>query len=632
MRLVKSLTQKTLLLALIILWSPVSLWSQVDTSRGDHETHTLVFHDLSELLPGEAVRWNIGKPMMLIPFYPFSHFDAGTEENLRRLADTQGDNLVDMMFRIIGEERFDHNGLSLNRVGRRLAVTGPAALQSEVAKVLQFMKQHLCRKIELNVDLYIAADAAQSLLADKAAVERAVQAGKLEPLMSAVETAALNQLVTIRSGRSTPVVWDFDPEIAQGSFVSEPIINPLFTGIKLQARPFLAAKDGKLIVNLACIASRLTEAIGFRDLECSGRLTFDNGFHDISENQIIDDPQIEFASLATTVVVESGRPVVFATAFPHRQGLGSLVGVLTARWLSPASVPSRSVSAGGTALCALDCSHLQAILELPKGYGLMTNLLWERDRSERYHGEGECVYLGPKGLLFKRPRLLELDFLMEEVMPAWTEEAGENAWFYDFGRVLFHVGSGGVHDRLAALFNQTFSASNAESMRLELLVTAVGGPALHHDAGKILKTGHLIGAVSVPVKSGGKLATLAGLQGLTVEGYDVDVANEAACPNPNVNSFLDGMQLVIKHDPSIGGAVSADHLSIGLVLNRLVEFRSLGMSNKRGKLTGTIDLPVFERGTIEASCAIDGQLHLLGTVLSGEGESTIYVLGRAKKL
>jgi len=546
------------------------------------------------------------------------------------------DSIEYLLYSIVGGEQFEYDGVHMGSLGKdKLLVTGPESIHRIVSHVLAIAENHLNRKITIDVEIYKAETETSLESDDVSSIRQAADAGTLRLVLKQQCRTVPGGFAEISTEKTGPLILDYDPEIAQSSLAYETVIREISTGLTISLRPF-AAPDGRtLLVGLHGLYSEIINAEMKRDLRFKGRLSTSDKIDIISVSNSVDSPAIEFASLATVVPLEPEKTAVIRTAFPHQSGMGSLVILLTAHAPQPAN---RLELGEGLFLSALDFGFLAAENLLPVKFmreGPFCN--------ENFYGT--CPYedctitsLGQRGRMVRRGMDEIFGLMINETIPPGTEydSSGDSFSFdesrgYLLGSLIVFRAEKEFCNKMTQVACRMFSAESA-LLNTTVRFIETPGPAVLTDVDEILRKGKLVGVMSLPMLPGGRAASLAGLEGFMVEGYDVDAANEASGPNPRVQRYLDGVFVRLGHHPALSPSTGAGVIQAELYVNRLagpIATRHLG---ENGGMLGVIDQPEFDHGLFQTRFPVDNALHVIGVMVGKRNSknTTIYIVAGSK--
>jgi hypothetical protein len=582
------------------------------------------YYDLSTLpFEGDDDIWETNRS--LIPFHPQRQFlEEGMIDDEVGFCDVEQELIMEVIYTAIGEEHFEHNGALIELTDQGLRVKGSEEIHATVSRIIDFMAALMNRRVSLDVEVY--------------SLEHGTPVGVVEadsglvPLLKTTLQGEIGDLMEISDGISRPIVWDYDPEIAQAAVVSEGNVDSLFVGLDLALRPLIAADGKRVLVALYGRSSRLTQPIMPRDIRNMGRLSNEQGIVELPAAQSLDDPRIEFAGVAGTLITEPGKPALVQACFPHLDGVGSLLVSVTSR-LHPA--PDVIEMPGGLVMSAFDLSHLQAAYHMPFKpllKGLYRHMGFHHFSEYNEHEDSTVTDVGPPFRTSFRQTgdivesLIYGDFFPE--LEEYEDEIGLEVFY--FGDTVFVISPpelrSTLRERLAGMF-----PSPVTTIDVDLRFVEVDGPAVSRSAKDVLEGGTLHGMTAVPMMRGGRATSIAGFEGLAVDTYSVEVANNAAIADPVMVRYMDGAHVQVRHEPGLDPGQSGT-IRTAILVNRLtgpVKSRNLG---DRGGLLGVVDQPSFNQGFIDTRFDADGDPHILGSIsIERDGVlKTLYVIGKAR--
>ncbi|MEW6073536.1 MAG: hypothetical protein AB1726_13210 [Planctomycetota bacterium] len=202
----------------------------------------LEVYDLRPLMPRFDAGPSWSRSLVLAPGNRWRDRESSLAY-LPQVEEGGADVIVDLLTESLGDElRFEGRQISLEAEGR-LLVVAPPAVQERVAATLAAFAAVLASSVQLTVDILDlegslgdAWPAASFLPAE--AVERAIATAlgrggahrRFQVGLSAGRTAGLDQM------RRFPIVFDYDVEIAQGSFVPDPVVLEIEEGVRILLR------------------------------------------------------------------------------------------------------------------------------------------------------------------------------------------------------------------------------------------------------------------------------------------------------------------------------------------------------------------------------------------------------------
>jgi len=600
--------------------------------QGEEESVTRVY-DITTLNLPFYVDGQV-ETLRLAPYAP-------GELDLNDLADENypvfcADRLENLLYTIVGEEQFEHDGISIGSLDdEKLFVTGPESIHRIVSQVLALVDRHLNRKITIDVEVYKAGKDAALAHNDASSIRQAAEEGLLELVLKQQCCSVSGGLSEICTEKKRPVVLDYDNEIAQESIAYEPIISEITTGLSLSLRPFTAPEGGGLLVGLHGIYSEVVNSSLKRDLRIKARVTTDSMMNDIRVSHTVDSPAMEFASLASVIPLEPEKTAVVRSAFPHQSGLGSLVILLTARSMRPVE---RLDLGNGLYLNTLDFDFLAAEVLLPFEFDSEGPFSEYNFLGRDPEHDSTLTSLGRRGRLVHHRAEDIFNLMVEECVPPGSD--------FDFGGDRFSFGDscGFLLGNFVIMrapqdfcdqatgFARGMFAAGSEPVKVDVRFVEAAGPAVLTGVDEILSTGRLAGRLSIPMISGGRAVSLAGLEGFMVYGYDVDVANGSSCPNPRVRRYLDGIFACLVHRPVLAASPAAGVIEAEFYINKLAGPMETCDLGENGGMLGVVDQPEFDYGLLQTRIPLDNGLHVIGTVAGeGDGEATtLYVIAGSR--
>ncbi|MFH1999224.1 MAG: hypothetical protein ABIK28_06065, partial [Planctomycetota bacterium] len=395
-------------------------------------------------------------------------------------------------------------------------------------------------------------------------------------------------------------------------------------------------------------ASSLAQPLAQRALKSDGRCTTNEKIMSLKLADEVDDPQISFASLAATLSITQEAPGVVGLAYYHQNGISSLVIRISGR-VEPAE---EEIDLGeGRTVSAYDVGSLQVRYFIPFFKPDMKNgkpYPWDQYELSRYDLDYDkrihYIYANldlrniepntddPCYCIFGM-RTHQGDFdeymVLQNSASAMADEDSEPEYCMA-GNQFFVVTRARDKDNRSSRFEEV-EKNNPSPISTELLFVDLPGAAIESRVETLMQKGGLQGRMILPMKPGSSMVTVAGLEGIKVDGYDADVASNACVANPNMSTYLDGVVVHLQHLRRTGPGAQPDSLKARICLNRLIEFTSTKDLGGDEGVLGIIDKPRFEKGSMCGEFPCDGKIHILGTLTGerGDQQRTLYVLGRA---
>jgi hypothetical protein len=607
---------------IVTLLVTVSLAAATAAEPGKPENDVARFYDLSACLSRADLNESNLHKLMPMAFRSNASAPYGGQENTA----VSLDQIYSLVYAIIGEEYFEHNGACVEEAGKRLFVKCPEEVHGRVSALLRFLEQRLNQTVKIRIDV-LDREAPLPDDMDAQALRTALDEGRIHPLFSRFDKVRIGDSMRIRSGEVHRVILDYDTEIAQSSAIAEPDTYSFFVGLDIEAKPMLAADGRNIVIGWYSLFSRLAGPIMVRDIKGASRLGTESGLQEFTIGNALDDPRVEFGSLGATLFLKNGQPALVQAAFPHHGGSGNLLLIVSA---SLEGAEETMDLDQGLILAAHDLSFLQAskilLIRQQDGMEWDLDLDWEKSGLPN---EICIMDMGPNQGPYEE--LVDLfshgDYFPELAFDEYAESLNPDV----LGRLFLFKTSAEQYVAFKNLTLEMYQPFSGPADVEVLFVEAAGLPVLT-DAKSVLDQGVRKGAVSLPLMPGARAVSKAGLEGLMISSYDVDVATKACIMDPNTSSYLDGAMVLLEHVPSVS-VNGTGQIRVKMNLNLMKgPMRSLSIA-KYGGLIGILDKPEFEHALLDTYFPVDGGMHLLGSLtLAGEtGMKTLYAVGRVKK-
>ncbi|MBU0753822.1 MAG: hypothetical protein KJ645_01690, partial [Planctomycetes bacterium] len=418
--------------------------------------------------------------------------------------------VVDLLHTLLGNEHFEHNGIRMDLYedGTRLVVEASPDFQAAVAKVIVFLSQRMNRTVNLEVEVFQVTKMISVETDLSISRKQAIADGSLRAIFSRKETVPLDALWQIKEGLVTPIVWDYEPEIAEASTICEPIRKDLYVGLDLAIRPVLAKDGNRILMGIFASFSSLAEPLNIRDLLYEGLITNESGVQKLSLGHAISDPKVEFASLGTVVSVTPGGPEILSVAMPHHMGLGSLVVALSAE---PQPVTDRLDLGEGMICTCHDLGYRQVSRFTPYFINEEEDLDEEFNRNYRiwqasdFQNYESCMELGI-GSKYAQDQVFAF---FEGYLPSRFEDEGEISDPFWVGSQVF-IKSPSLLTEEIGLTYQKMDGFHLSPGKVRIQFIETRGAALIHEAEEVLKAGQLVGWSSTSMIKGGTAFSMAG--------------------------------------------------------------------------------------------------------------------------
>jgi len=399
----------------------------------------------------------------------------------------------------------------------RLVVTAPAETQERIAGLLSGLVAAIAPATTLQVAVLRGTPAA-----DVPAVVDAKTADALDVQLEVVRRVqfalAGRNSATASSFLSGSGVFDWDVEIAQGAVIGDPILAAIRAGIEVVARA--VPTDGGNDLALLVREAEPEADPSVRTLDGRGAVVAQQVVNERAAAGVVHHPRLGFLSYAGTCFVPNGRALLLPVSVQTH--LGPVAFTLDLRIggdAAPARVSLDLKSAGETrtnklgfvsfglaALGRIEFERLPARL-FDSGWGLMDEPVWTAS------------------LTLEKSVDRAVDIANSIAGPALEAGTGSvTPWGNYLLTMLPADATGDVADAIAAFERR-------------------GGGEI---SGRIVSGATEIGRFRVPYFDDHPLELWSGVQGTRVADWDVDVANEAFIPNPQMETWVDGFALVLR--------------------------------------------------------------------------------------
>lgn len=443
---------------------------------------------------------------------------GGSEDSAGSLL-MNAEDLVGLLRESVDRDLWEEGSAHLDLLEQnRLLVVAPAETQERIADFLSRIATTLCPTPVLSVavlngaaglegGIYVEASAADKLDKELGVARRVQLSLASKGVTSATDFAAGS------------AVFDWDVEIAQGAIIADPIIVATHVGLELSASA-VPAESGMYVALVLREAEPAAEPLA-RVVDGNGLLVAQQLLADRPAAGLVQHPRLGFVSYAGSCFVPGGKALLLPVKVATH--LGEVAFTLDLR-LAGELPPARA---------RLD----------PKGGGDGANL----------------------PLAFISGGLSALDAV--ELLPLprqlfdqrWNEAVDAPCWRAtltprdEVGRLvdLAHgVAASALDDGRGSI------AATGRWVRVQLpgeLIDDVGNAIAALDQrvcgeldGRVLAGEEVLATFRVPYVDGRPLALWSGAQGARVADWDVDVANDAQIPNPEVESWVDGFALELR--------------------------------------------------------------------------------------
>lgn len=418
---------------------------------------------------------------------------------------------------ILGEElSFEGRWLEVLDNGKLLMVA-PEGVHSQVQRVYDFLRDAADERIELAVEVIDGAIEGPSQL-DHAGVRAILSRVPKDSVVSHRVSLASADWGRVDSTVVSPIVIDFDAEIAQASVIADPIVMGVQSGLRigLQAVP---AKGGVLLTSIVRHGKLL--GIGASALGMELRLTGEDRkvSEMVSAREVQTYSMAGFGSASSVFLPDGGGILIRGVQGEHTRTIlvHHLGGGLKHR-------RELALSSSGENLVLLN-EHAGAPSEL---HGMGSGLVRPLTRGH-YRDTANMPLLGTS--LGQGPGPEIMDLISNQAPRSVNAIAQYGPWH------AYTTSEGDSGEALASLEAQ-LEASLRQSQALQVRVDLViDGKSVAH--------------VQQPVLDGYSTLFSLGNESLEVSDYDVEVAQFAATPDPWVCVIFEG--LVAQMRASVGG-------------------------------------------------------------------------------
>jgi hypothetical protein len=434
--------------------------------------------------------------------------------------------------------------------GGHVLVKGPPAARQAVSGMLAHLSRTLLQDVTVTVYGLAATPETPSGVLTAAETDRFL-AGPQPPVELARTSALVGEPRTLRAGRSTRFVSDYEVEVAERAAIADPVVRVLHEGLDLQARVGETG-DGRFLLRFGCTRSALAEALATRSL----------GSTRLGDVQL---PKVLSTVFVASAVVEDGG----AIAVRHDGGLGA--GTLVrVRRSGPRPAPTQGVD--HQVLHAEDLVGGPLRVPVPSVRGVPGA------------NQDEDVAAEPT--------------IPPDESPAFTTEmlstVVERA-LGDGGATRFQIVGTSVHvqgpEAAVAKAREAVAALSRGlpgNVVVEFRLGRGDATPLPADLGEL--AGRLGAHVAAPVATSDQFVVAAGLEQAAVVDHDVEIAQRSTIADPQVAPLFSGYVIS-------GVAVPAGQDKVELLLDlRRQEVLPLAQDGfpSRADSVGPIDLPQIE--------------------------------------
>jgi len=478
------------------------------------EDSVLVGYDLRAVMPnwdaGPSWSQSLLEPPVVSPLR-----EEDTIEGSLRYADLTAFELLDLLTQVLGDE-LRREGRELMVEGDKLSVLAPAGLHEQVRAVLDGLAAALAGTIPVRVDVLGLAEGGGELV--PAGTLPDAEAAKLVASLVGRGASHRSYSLELCTGRTAyldayrriPFLFDYDVEIAQTMMVFAPVMSALREGTRLVMRG-RAAQGGVALSMLLLRSEPLGKVIKEQGLSLHGIVNHPEGkgVGEIQGPTSIQSPEVLARGLAIDTFLPEGKALVMT--FEGHLGAGSSREIVLVRRLGGAmsSYVVRPIPRTNRTLIALDAELF-------------------RPGSLRTGGEAEIDAQGAA-----QPRVVaRFDGEFSGFLLEWLKRF---AIWRRFGPWILIVTDPAWDRDLAAQLDRLVKSLRPETT---LYSVAVDLRAQGREAEYPVR-------IRVPILAGSSAGLVLARGETAVTGFDVEVAQGAAVPDPYVASVFEGLALAL---------------------------------------------------------------------------------------
>jgi hypothetical protein len=430
------------------------------------------------------------------------------------------DGLVDLIRNVVepaGWEIEPNWRLELRQPGE-LFVVAPAEVQARIGELLDTLERDLLPSERLEVRLLPggpATAASGTLLVDRATADKriaehgAVHFGRVRLHDRIAVDGRFGETLEFTSG------WDVD--VADGMSTTTPRRDQWLRGLCLVARA--TRTDGGTLVDLIVRAAEPAAANESAAIDASALFNLQPSLLPRQALGRIDLPRAGFVSFAGTLLLPEGSDLLLPVAV--KTAWGPVEWTLDVRCEQGASKAMATIEP--IARAEGEPLRLSIRRPLPSSLGTLEAPRFVRQQaqdrfvSQWFHGSARLgSFAGPD---------------MEQ---SFASEAVGDLFERDPTAMIAQLSSGHLRTQLPA------AESDAVARTLAITSSLDAGATLR---GRVKVGNETRAEFAVPLVTGRLCALWAGVDCRLVRGWECEIAKEAACPQPVVEGFLDGVAL-----------------------------------------------------------------------------------------
>ena len=296
---------------LLMIVSLTGFGQAVESTPTPSDEIVFEVYDLTSML-SRYPSWDVEptRLLSLVPFHPAIQEASNDSDQEFHYELNYGEETIHEILRaLIGDEVFDREGTLIEISRGRLIVHAPPDVQEWIRVILAFLDENLNRKIRLEIEVFRAfAGTDLSKCIDENGIDAFLEDGSLVEVASTELIAEPGEMVRFRNGSTRDMVYRLETEIAQASVVNEARMEPLETGVRIQARPFITENGRDVGVGLYVLDAHLLKPMRLRPTRQQGRIASDGSIEEVTMSHYLDDPKIAFASFAAPVRLHDLNP------------------------------------------------------------------------------------------------------------------------------------------------------------------------------------------------------------------------------------------------------------------------------------------------------------------------------------
>lgn len=468
-------------------------------------------------------------------FVPYIDLTLGdkTSEYVESLK-VDDDHFMDLALTLL-EEEFLYEGRDIRVQDGELVVTGPDSLHTRIRGLLGFLEETIHARTEVAIDV-ISFEGnpslpATSVMGNEAAEHLIAQGAGTGRHRSHRVSLMPHRATSLDVGVLQPLLFDYNVEVAQAGTITDPVVGVASIGTQLQMRA-APAKEG---LYLAVVLSRAEPfgALENRSVDMHSMIRSEGGVEFVPQSSLLQNQNVLSSSFAFDTLLREGQALVLRTGLDLERVSRQELVILR---LQSSSFP-------GTSRYRYD-----------KGEGAEVTLIHTGTVAPpRTLSGGQLVKpsSGLRGLTWTMKELRTAPLLHAQLLGG-DDRAVQAAGDITEELYLQHLGS------WMALAPRSPEAelrkrSVAERKRIEDTLAALepSSQLLQMEARLMdLATGKTVVSQTLPVRVGESCSFAAGIEGMDLATYFVEVAQEACSPDSVIQGSFDGLALWVR--PSMG--------------------------------------------------------------------------------